>query len=301
MYQNYSDDDNVNLSRRSVLIKEYTRVGTEMLTATMNSKEILKTDLVPFLFFRQALEMGDALSILVQYGCINASKPLVRTLLESYFQLAYLFNENEERKSLQFLYHYEKRKKEYYEKLAFPERGGSFFEKLKKDKYIKGEDIGEDQKKVYAENVRKIESILNEEGNREIAEEYLRVENRKKNGRVSYWYELFDGPASVEGISIKLNEASLYQFIYRNCSSYAHSEDIIHANLEPHDEASFGISALRDVRQLSVVTNDIFLLIERVCMLFLKDKVESKKPFAEKFIPLMKEKKILTERLKTEK
>ncbi len=303
MYRNYSDEEKQQLSKVSDLISKFTKTGIEMLTNSMNSKEILKTDLASFLLFRQALEMGDALSIIIQVGCINASKPLVRTLLECYFQLAYLFNSDEERKSLQFLYHYEKRKKEYYKRLAFPEKGGSFFEKLKKDKYLNGDDISDDQKRIYAENVKKIDIVLNEEGNKLIAEEYTRVEKKKQNlksgksGKVSYWYELFDGPTSIEGISVQLNEAALYQFIYRNCSSYAHAEDIVHTNLEPFDEVSFKISPLRDLRQLLIVGNDILILIEHSIMLFLKNKVNDKKLYAEMLFPILQEKKKYTERL----
>lgn len=307
MYHTHTEEEKLSLSRLASLIDGFTRTGFQMLESSMNSKEVLKKDLAPFLLFRQALEMGDALSTLVRSGSINASKPLVRTLLESYFQLAYLFNENEERKALQFLYHYEMRKKEYYENLAFPQKGGSYFEKLKNDKHLRNDDISADQKKIYRENVKKIEIILNEEGNKKIAEEYTRTESKKTNkrtakkGKVSHWYELFDGPTSVEGISIELDESGLYQFIYRNCSSYTHVEDIVHTNLVPYDEVSFKISPLRDLRQLSVVANGILLLIEKSSMLFLKNKVDDKKVFTEKIFPFMQEKKKYTETLKTRK
>jgi hypothetical protein len=297
MHQHHSEKDKKELYKLSKLIEAFTKTGMEMLTESINSRIISKTDLLSFFLFRQTLEMADALSVLIEKGCINASKPLVRTLLECYFQMAYLFDSNEERKTLQFLYHYETRQKEYYERLAFPSKGGSFFEKLKNDKYLKDDDISDEQKSIYAENVKKIEATLNEEGNREIAEEYIRTENKKKNkqtgkkGKISYWFELFDGPKNVEGISVYLNEAALYQFIYRNCSTYAHGEDIVHANLESHDNLSFKISSLRDLRQLSSVNNNILLLIERSCMLFLKNKCIDKKKFVEKFLPIMEEKK----------
>jgi hypothetical protein len=297
MYHNHTENEKQNLSRLSSLIEGFTKVGLEMLENTINTKEILKNDLASFLLFRQTLEMGDALSILVKAGSINASKPLVRTLLECYFQLAYLLNDKEEQKAIQFLYHYERRKKEYYENLAFPHKGGSYFEKLKRDKYLRNDDISIEQKKKYQENIKNIEKILNEEGNKIIAEEYVRTENKKskgntgKKGNVSYWYELFNGPTSVEGISIELDESGLYQFIYRNCSSYAHGEDIVHSNLVPYDEVSFKISALRDLRQLTIVVNDILLLIERSTMLFLKNKVNDKELFIEKLSPFIREKK----------
>ena len=125
----------------------------------------------------------------------------------------------------------------------------------------------------------------------------MRTEVKKKNkvsekpGKVSNWHELFDGATSVEGIAIELNEAALYEFIYRSCSSYAHGEDIVHANLESYDESSSKITPLRDLRQLSTVSNNILLLIERACMMLLKYKVEDKVKWAKIFLPIMEEKK----------
>ena len=128
-------------------------------------------------------------------------------------------------------------------------------------------------------------------------EEYLRTENKKKNptsgkkGKVSYWYELFDGPTNIEVISARLELAGPYQIIYRDYSKYTHGEDIVHANLERYDDLTLKVCGLRDLRQLSRVANDILLVIELSCMLFLKNKTDDKKKYIEKFLPLMEEKK----------
>lgn len=297
MYQEHNKEDQDRLDKLAVLIKNFVITGWDMFTERMNSKEILKADLASFLLFRQVLEIGDSLSVLIQTGCINSSKPLVRTLLECYFQLAYVFENNEERKTLQLLYHYEARLKDYYEKLAYPEKGGSFFEKLKRDKHLKGDDESKEKKLIYIENIKKINEILESDDNNLIAEEYLRTELKKKNkvtgkiGKVSNWYELFDGPTSVEGIAIELNEAGLYEFIYRSCSSYAHGEDIVHANLDSYDVDTFKVSELRDLRQLSTVANNILLLIERACVIFLKYKIDQKEKWVKTILPFMEEKK----------
>lgn len=247
MYQEHNREDQDRLDKLAVLIKNFVITGWEMFTERMNSKEILKTELATFLLFRQVLEMGDSLVLLIQNGCVNSSKPLIRSLLECYFQLAYMFENNEDRKAMQFLYHYEARQKLYYENLAYPEKGGSFFEKLKNDKHLKGDDESDEKKLIYIENIKKIAEILDSYDNEITAQEYLRTEVKKGNkktgkpGRVSNWYELFDGPSNVEGIAIELNEAAFYEFIYRSCSSYAHGEDIVHANLQSYDENSVKI------------------------------------------------------------
>jgi len=302
MYRKHAKEDKQNLVNVSNLIRSFTRVGVEMLNTTMKSKIINRKELSPFLLFRQILEMSDALSVLIRSGCINASKPVVRSLLEAYFQLAYMFNGDEERKSLQFLFHYEKRQKEYYENLAFPKKGGSFFEKLKNDKHLKGTHLPQNQKIIYADNVKKIEAVLNEDEYKEISKEYTRTESNKANfkrgkkGKVSFWYELYNGPTSIEIVSVEMKEAALYEFIYRNCSSYAHIEDIVHVNLELHDDSSFKVSQLRDLRQLSIVTNNILLLVELSCFLFLKNKIVNKRKFAIKFAPLSEKRRNISQK-----
>lgn len=264
-----------------------------MLSANVSVREVFKPQLAYNLLFRQILEMGDAIGELVRVECINASKPLVRSLLECYFQFTYLINDSEERKALQFLYHYEMQLKEYYEKLAFPELGGSFFQKMKNDKLMKGSNIPDAQRQTYIDNIAKIEQTLCSDDYKEIAKEYERMIEKKsrpsgKRGKVRFWYELFDGLTSVDIIAVKLNEAAMYEFIYRKCSSYAHGEDIVHSNLEAIDEHTLGISGLRDLRQLELVTNDAILLLERSISIYLQNKVEDHQPFANRLVEIMK-------------
>lgn len=63
-----------------------------------------------------------------------------------------------------------------------------------------------------------------------------------KKCKIKYWYELFNGPKNAEGLMIKLEQAALFEFTYRNCSSYSHGEDLILRNLESNDNNTFGIS-----------------------------------------------------------
>lgn len=303
MYQSITEEDKQRLSQLADFIEGFNMTAGDMWIYKKNSSVILKTDLAALLLFRQILEMGDAISILIRTGCINASKPLVRSLLEYYFQLTYLLKDDEERKALQFLYHYEMRLKEYYGNLAFPQKGGSYFEKLKNDKHLKDEDISDEQKKIYSENVKKIEAVLNGDENKLISKEYLRIENKKQNpktgkkGKYHIGMSFLMDQQVLKG-SVQLKEAALYQFIYRSCSSYSHGEDIVHANLESNNEDTFIVSPLRDLRQLSIVGNNILLLIELSCLIFLKKKIGDKKLFAEKLLALVKEKKMYTSRSK---
>ncbi len=140
-------------------IRNPTDIGHEMWLEKLNARESRKTEMASNLLFRQILEMGDAIQELIKVGCVNASKPLLRTLLECYFQFRYQIIDNEERKALLFFYHYEMRLKEYYRKLAFPKEGGSFFEKMKNDNLLKGSKFNK-QRQNYIDNIKKIEQTL---------------------------------------------------------------------------------------------------------------------------------------------
>jgi Family of unknown function (DUF5677) len=293
MYQVYTDKEKEELYKFSELIKDYSKIGMELINHRMNFKENLRTDYASCFLFRQIIETSDAISELIKIGVINASKPLLRTLLECYFQLSFLFQSDHDRKALQLMYHNEIRKKDYYENLAYSDKDGSFHQRLKNDKHLKGLDISQEQKEVYIDNIRKINETINVADYEEIKKEYDRIETEKsklrgKQYKVKYWYELFDGPKNAERIMIKLKEVALYEFIYRECSAYSHGEDIIHPNLEPKDEDSLGISAFRDIRQLSTIANNAIMLIERSCLLFLKNKIDEPKAFAERLFPFIK-------------
>lgn len=95
----------------SDLIKEFTDLGLEVWQERLFRYENKTNDLPSNLLFRQILEMGDAIFELVRVGCINATKPLLRTSIEYYFQLTYILKEDEEKKALHFLYHYHRGKK----------------------------------------------------------------------------------------------------------------------------------------------------------------------------------------------
>ncbi|OIR05373.1 hypothetical protein GALL_124240 [mine drainage metagenome] len=293
MYQEFNSQQQKDLQEISELVHSFSSLGMDVIEHLLNASKIEKNKLASFFLFRQILEMGDAISVLINVGCINSCKPLIRSLIEYYFQLAYLLNENEERKSLQFFYHYEMQKKEYYERLVDNHKDFSFYKKLKNDKHLKNYQISKNQKLLYIENIEKIKDTLSNENNKEIEIEYKRTELKKSNpknkkpGKVKYWYELFDGPTSIEIIATNLEEAALYELIYRDYSSYTHGEDIVHTNLIPTGPETMGISMLRDLRQLDMISKNAIVIVERSIYLFIRKKVSPKNLFADKLLPIV--------------
>src|SRR5436189_5925868 len=102
MRQPFDEDTSKSLGLLSDLIKDFTDLGLEAWTKQLNDNENITTDLPANLLFRQILEASDGIYELVRVGCVNICKPLLRTCLECYWQLAFILMDDEERKARHF-------------------------------------------------------------------------------------------------------------------------------------------------------------------------------------------------------
>lgn len=284
MYQQYSEEERQSLLKYSSSLQSLTKLGLEIYKE-QKKLGISNKELASLALFHQILEVGDAIGELIGLGCINASKPILRTLLESYSQLKFLFSNSEERKALQMLYHNEVSKKRYFETLAYPEKGGSFQDRLKNDRLLKGEDIFGETKSDFKKSIQEIEKTISEDVYTEIRREYdtteaLKTKTNGKKYKVKYWYELFNGPKNFQGLSNENEEASLYESIYRYCSSYSHSEDIIYPKIKENVDKTISLIELRSIKELIGVYNYTRMLLEMSLVLILKHKIKNPREFA---------------------
>jgi len=153
MYYNHTNEEKKRLADFAQLLSDFVKKASKMLFTELGKKRIPKNKLVAFFLFRHAIEASEAISELTKSGCINSCKPLLRTLMESYLQLKFLLQEQEERKSLQFLYHYFYSKKIDFKKLVETQEDNSYFKKLKHDKYLKNISISKKDRDNYKQNI----------------------------------------------------------------------------------------------------------------------------------------------------
>jgi hypothetical protein len=256
------------LKELSSFIKEYTDFGLEIWVERLKNYTNETLDLSANLLFRQILEMTDAISELIGIGCINASKPMIRSSLDCYLQLAYLLKDNEEKKASFFLYHYNLKKYNKLVRMMFPERDNSFNNKLLKDKNLKGFELSEKEWELAKIDLENLKAILDSEENKMTANEYC-SKNRKS------WYESLLGFSTIEQLAIHLEEPGLYELFYRDLSEFSHGTDIVHNNLKLISENHWGLIALRDVRDLKNVVDTTILILEKSILIFLKSKISN--------------------------
>lgn len=266
------------LKELSEFIKEYTDFGLEIWVARLKNYDNETSDLPANLLFRQVLEMSDAISELIKVGCVNPSRPLIRSALDCYFQLAYLLKDNEEKKALLFLYHYNHKRSQKLDRMINPEKNNSFNNKLKKDKNLKGFELSNQELRLAKEDFKNLNIALNSKLNENTAQEY----GMKKK----VWYESLIGGNTIEQLATCLEESGLYELLYRDLSEFSHGTDIIHNNMKVVSETHVGLIALRDISDIKSVVDTTILILERSIRIFFDVKIHSKKEFITKGLEL---------------
>lgn len=200
-------------------ISEVINFGTHLLVWDVQTGREGKDNHIPTLFFRNILELGDSISILMKSSSIDPSKILLRSLLENSFGLQYLLEKNERERSLSYMV-WKSLKQIKNHKRFISDNPSS--KELKKmilennldfpfDKYFDRKDI---QKVIDAKAI-----LLKKPEFKEVYQEYNRTKNKRKNPA---WYSLFDGPQNFQELSKYLKKSLIYEFEYRNYSENVH-------------------------------------------------------------------------------
>jgi hypothetical protein len=260
------------LKELSDFVREYTDFGLEIWTDRLcnHSNEVL--DLPANLLFRQVLEMSDAISQLIEIGCINASKPLIRSSLDCYLQLAYMLKDDEKSKALFFLYHYNLKKYNKLNRMVNPEQDNSFDKKLKVDRILKGFELAGNELELAKADIIKLKKTLDSDENKKIIEMY----GTKQRGA---WYECLLGQHTIERLARELEEPGLYEIFYRDLSEFSHGTDIVHTNMKLISDDQWGLLALRDISDIKNVVDTTILVLEKATSIFLKSKISYQSKF----------------------
>jgi hypothetical protein len=270
MRHQFDDTTSKSLTLFSDLIKDFTDLGLEVWTKQLNEKENITTDLPANLLFRQILEASDGIYELIRVGCINICKPLLRTCLECYWQLAFILKDDDKRKARHFLYHYNKAKLHDLENVLFPNNKNSLANKLSKDRNLKELTLSETEKDLGWKDYYTLQEILNSDENRETAKEY--GEKKMKS-----WYHYFIKSQKIEDLAIQLEESGLYEILFRNLSSFIHGEDILHSNVVFYPNEKIGLKYLRDIEQVDFISNSTIIILRKSILLFLQKRMSSEK------------------------
>ncbi|MCM4171871.1 hypothetical protein DHD32_10290 [Arenibacter sp. TNZ] len=246
------------LEKLSSSIDNAVDFGTHLLKWQMDKIQSGDNHLVPILFFRNILELADAISILIKNSSVDPAKPLVRSLLENSFGLEYLLEKDQKNRALSYIVWIVHKDLKFYEKLnAESQIGKQFSSEIKKDKHVQKVDSDESLNKL-----GKLDSkeLLKLPIYQKIEEEYQRSNDIRKNPK---WFALFDGPADIEQLAKRLNHHTLYEIVYRTLSDSVHATDLMKSKLVPGKNGQTDIIQIRfpkDAQNITMYTLNFLIM-----------------------------------------
>lgn len=210
-------------------VQECVRFGTHVAKWCMD-KPIWKDErsLPVILSFRHALELLDAISVLIRHGLADPCKTLLRCLFETCMYIEYILKDRTGQRAMSFLVCHTKHKKRSYLQMmpGSPERK-EFMAILKKDSI----DIHINNVVIdgIPQRIQNLEQLLAKPEYREVSEEYERV--RRDAGGTPNWLCLFKGPKNIKQLADRLGHSGRYEILYRSGSRATHSLDLIDGNI----------------------------------------------------------------------
>ncbi|MBG7613047.1 hypothetical protein IU405_12390 [Polaribacter sp. BAL334] len=246
------------LEKLSATIDNAVDFGTHLLKWQADKMQSGDHHLVPILFFRNILELTDAISILIKNSSIDPTKILLRSLLENSFGLEYLLEKDQENRSLSNNVWIAHKDLKFIEKLNLKSQiGKQFSNEIKKDKFVK--EIISDETLIELDKKNSIE-LLELPIYKKIEEEYQRTKKIIKNPK---WYSLFNGPTDIEQLAKRLNHYTLYEIVYRKLSDNVHATDLIKNKLVQGKNGQTDIIQIRfpkDAQDFTVYTLNILIM-----------------------------------------
>jgi hypothetical protein len=101
--QEENSELNLILKNLSDNLKRVVNFGTHILKWDIEKKRNGRDKNVPSVFLRNSIELGDAISLLIEKSSIEPAKILVRSLMESNFSLLYMIEKDEQLRAHSFL------------------------------------------------------------------------------------------------------------------------------------------------------------------------------------------------------
>jgi hypothetical protein len=265
------------LEKLSSSIENVVDFGTHLLKWQADRRLSGDDVIVPILFLRNILEIGDAISILIKNSSIDPVKPLLRTLMENSFGLEYLLEKDKKNRALAYNVWITHKDLKFIEKLNVSTQvGKQFSSEIKKDKYVnklKSDKYNFDAGKQNAKELLKLPYYI------PIEKEYQRTNKVKSN---PMWYSLFDGPKNIEQLAKKLNHHTSYEVIYRMLSDSVHANNNSKNKLIPNaDGITTDIIQIRFPKDAQMVTiNALNILLMTYSNFYLKELPNKKAEFS---------------------
>ncbi|MBK8503180.1 MAG: hypothetical protein IPL46_13755 [Saprospiraceae bacterium] len=256
-------------------IAELRDLAASCLTQDLENKKTGGDEHLPiFLSLRHAIELLDAISLQIRNSSIDPCKLLLRGLLETYFNLEYLFAGDWKQKAYQFIATLYQNKIKFYKKLDHSDSShGNFKSPFITDKRMGGYPFSELGNLDMA--ISNLERLFEKPEYSNIKSEFERLKSEKEGN--PKWFRLFDGPKTISGLARELKLGGLYETYYRFWSGPLHGTDVVDGKITSNSDGKLEIYQIRLPFEAQSITHSTFTLAFYIIDVYLNNRLPDKK------------------------
>lgn len=244
--------------------------GTQIFDWEVEENKIYKENIVCQTFFKNILEIGDGISILIQQSSAENAKILLRSLVENIFYIEYLLEKNYENRAKAYLvatFHIEINLAAKLDKSI-----EDFRNKVLKDKHYNHIQFLEPM--IPANYVKDFDERLKQPIFIEAELEYQRTARVMKKATPP-WYALYNGPRNLDQLANHVRMNAQYELLYRFLSESVHSTNVIKNSLAEFENGP-GLGRMRNPENADMLVSLTLLYLELVYSSFIEKRIPVK-------------------------
>jgi len=236
------------LNQIGALVDEMVNYGTHILDICQKEKPFTELDTPIGTTYTQFLSMLDGISTLTRTGNGDALKPILRSLLETKFNLEYLIKVEPEKGVLAYEVSYIHNKIKQLKKSDPNTDQGKEFLKTTGDLKLPTNNS--------IKRVQTLESMLASPKYKKVQEEWMRLKSKHK--KEPLWHALFEGQRTVKDIADFLGQQIYYTIVYKELSDVIHG-GLTMTRLKRSEHDNIGINP--SIRRIEEVPTIAYLAI----------------------------------------
>ncbi len=215
-----------------ILVTDFNRGGTEL-------------DLPVLLFLRNLVSTVDGIAVLIKHSITEPANNLLRTALENFLSIEYLLQEDQlaNQRASSFMVWF------FMEQQRWLKKGDihstDYQELVKKHQRDKAfHNLPPMVMPMAEEQRKKLKAVFDTPNYKGTKVEYDRTKQVRK--KTPIWYQLYDGPKSLEDLANRVGYPAVYEMLYRGLSISTHGNNIMSGKLQFNELANAEPVHLRD-------------------------------------------------------
>lgn len=252
------NEESILLDSSVAPLEETINYGSQLFNNTiLKGKKIFpfednEHDFIIAMLFRYAIDAAESICVLLLNKCVDPSKILIRSLLESSAYLEYMLSSNTRDKAAAYMiFDYIRMIKECNAYDSETAEGKNHKAAIKNEKYLGGLELTNNP-----EIIKKKQELIETLNSERYSKVYSMYKERKK---VRHWYSIVEDIGTFKSLMEKLNSSALY-LLYQSFSTYTHPSNIIQGKVNFNDGKQ-SIRSIRDPRDFQKVRDMTITLL----------------------------------------